>query len=116
MLSGLRRSLGDNGGVLLSAFLFATLHLSPYRFLPQFTIGVVLAILTIRSRSIIPAMVVHAGHNAGMVLLGRIGGDEDSLAWLPPLAALGIGALGLWATVWLRPQTRTTDTAQPLES
>jgi sodium transport system permease protein len=115
LLTGLRRSLGDSGGVLLSAFLFATLHLSPYRFLPQFTLGVVLAILTIRSRSILPAMVVHAGHNSGAVLLGRIG-DEETLAWLPPLAALGIGVLGLWAIVCLRPLRRQPAAGMPVEA
>jgi len=61
-------------GVVLSAFLFAILHLSPFRFLPQFAIGIVLAVLALRSRSIVPGMVLHAGHNAlVMVVSAAIG-------------------------------------------
>ncbi len=100
LLSGLRRSAGDTGGVLVSAFLFATLHLSPYRFLPQFVLGIALAALTMRSRSLLPGMMLHAGHNGVVLLLG-------SLPWLaqlpgvahledpPPMAALGIGVFGV---------------------
>ncbi len=107
LLSGLRRSVGDAGGVLLSAFLFATLHLSPYRFLPQFALGVALAVLTVRARSLLPGMLLHAGHNAGVLLLGAAGPWLASLpaaaaiGALPPLAALGIGLLGLWLTLGL---------------
>lgn len=105
LLSGLRRSVGDAGGVVLSAFLFATLHLSPYRFLPQFALGIALAVLTVRARSLLPGMLLHAGHNAGVLLLGagalwlaRLPGAA-AIADLPPLAALGIGLLGLWLTL-----------------
>ncbi|MBA3937482.1 MAG: CPBP family intramembrane metalloprotease, partial [Planctomycetes bacterium] len=107
LLTGLRRSLGDTGGVLISAFLFATLHLSPYRFLPQFTLGVFLALLTLRTRSLLPAILLHAGHNALAVLLSD---HHDALvkilpepvhrllagiAHLPSAVALAIGLAGL---------------------
>jgi membrane protease YdiL (CAAX protease family) len=95
LLSGLSRGTGRAWGVALSSFLFASLHLSPYRFLPQFVLGVVLALLALRYRSIIPCMLLHAGHNAGVLLLDRAGG-ADLLGRLPPLAALGFGILGVW--------------------
>jgi membrane protease YdiL (CAAX protease family) len=105
LLSGLRRSVGDAGGVVLSAFLFATLHLSPYRFLPQFALGIALAVLTVRARSLLPGMLLHAGHNAGVLLLAaatpwlaRLPGAA-LVGELPPLALLGIGLLGLWVTL-----------------
>lgn len=98
LLKGLSRGTGIAGGVLLSSFLFACLHLSPYRFLPQMTLGVVLALLALRYRSVIPCMLLHAGHNAGVLLLDR-SGNAALLMDLPPLAALGIGILGLWLLI-----------------
>lgn len=98
LLQGFTRGTGVTGGVVLSSFLFACLHLSPYRFLPQMVLGVVLALLALRYRSVIPCMLLHAGHNAGLLLLDRSGGAE-LLVDLPPLAALGIGILGLWLLI-----------------
>ncbi|MBA3700498.1 MAG: CPBP family intramembrane metalloprotease [Planctomycetes bacterium] len=95
LLKGMVRGTGIAGGVLLSSFLFACLHMDPYRFLPQMTLGVVLALLALRYRSVIPCMLLHAGHNAGILLLDR-SGSADLLTDLPPLAALGIGILGVW--------------------
>jgi sodium transport system permease protein len=113
LLSGLRRSVGDGGGVVLTAFLFATLHLSPYRFLPQFTLGIALALLTIRARSIFPSMLMHAGHNAGIWLLASNSALLERLpgvaliADLPPLALLAIGLAGLSLSLGFpRPQPR----------
>ncbi len=98
LLSGLKRGVGTTGGVLLSAFLFACLHMSPYRFLPQMVLGVALAVLALRYRSVIPCMLLHAGHNGGLVVIDRAGGSEV-LGALPPLAALGFGILGMWLLV-----------------
>jgi sodium transport system permease protein len=96
LLSGLSRGTGAVGGVLFSAFLFACLHMSPYRFLPQLSLGIFLALLALRYRSLIPCVILHAGHNAGVLLLPDIPGVSDVLEKLPPLAAFGIGVLGLW--------------------
>jgi len=98
LLAGLTRGTGAVGGVTLSAFLFASLHLSPYRFLPQFVLGIALALLALRYRSVIPCMVLHAGHNGGLILIERAGGAQ-ALAELPPLAALGFGILGIWLLI-----------------
>jgi sodium transport system permease protein len=98
LLSGLSRGTGRMWGIALSSFLFASLHLSPYRFMPQLVLGVVLALLALRYRSVIPCMVLHAGHNAGVLLIDHAGGS----AWLAdqrPLALLGVGILGLWLLV-----------------
>jgi sodium transport system permease protein len=98
LLSGLTRGTGAIGGVTLSAFLFASLHLSPYRFLPQFVLGIALALLALRYRSILPCMLLHAGHNGGLVLIDRAGGSQ-LLGDVPPLAALGFGILGIWLLI-----------------
>ena len=107
LLSGLRRGTGTTGGVLLSAFLFACLHMSPYRFLPQIVLGVALALLALRYRSVIPGMILHAGHNAGLVLIDRSPEGSEALGMLPPLAALGFGILGMWLLIMMpSPQER----------
>jgi sodium transport system permease protein len=99
LLSGLSRGTGAAGGVLLSAFLFACLHMSPYRFVPQFSLGIFLAVLALRYRSLFPCVILHAGHNAGVLLLSDIPGVSDVLEKLPPFAALGVGILGLWVLI-----------------
>lgn len=99
LLAGLRRSLGTTGAVLVSSFCFAALHLSPYRFLPQFTLGIFLALLTLRSGSLWPAVIVHIGHNALAVSLA---GDGDEA----PLSDATAALIGLIATVGLIVLTR----------
>ena len=116
LLSGLKRGTGTTGGVLLSAFLFASLHMSPYRFLPQLVLGMALAVLALRYRSVIPCMILHAGHNGGLVLIDRAGGSE-TLSTLPPLAALGFGILGMWLLIVMpsrRERIGDAPTAGPL--
>jgi len=104
LLSGLRRGLGPVGAVLISSFLFAVLHLSPYRFLPQFAVGVVLALLALRCGSLLPGMLVHILHNAGAVALALWLGDAvDTDALLSTPQALLIGGLatiGLAVVLW----------------
>lgn len=98
LLNGLTRGTGRLWGIALSSFLFASLHLSPYRFMPQLVLGVVLALLALRYRSVIPCIVLHAGHNAGVLLIDHAGGST----WLEdqrPLALLGVGILGLWLLI-----------------
>ncbi len=90
LLSGLERGIGRTGAVIISAFLFGALHADPSRFLPQFALGMVLAILVIRTRSIIPSMIVHAGHNATVLVIELKG---NALAANPT-----IGAIGDWLT------------------
>ncbi len=68
ILAGLRRALGPTTAVIVSALLFAALHQSPFRFVPQAVLGILLAILTLRTGSVMPAMIVHALHNGSLVV------------------------------------------------
>ena len=43
---------------------------------------------------IVPAILLHAGHNAALLLIER-SGHSAAFEGVPPLAALAIGALGL---------------------
>lgn len=98
LLSGLRAGIGPIGGVVVSGFLFAVLHLSPWRFVPQFMLGIMLAVLVYRTRSILPGMLIHAGHNATLVLIELYGGKD--LPGIPVLGAFAgaslLGAAAAW--------------------
>ncbi|MCK5799010.1 MAG: CPBP family intramembrane metalloprotease [Deltaproteobacteria bacterium] len=61
--------------VLLNGVLFGLFHLSIYRFVPTAVLGVVLALIALRSGSIYPSMLFHALNNGAAILLGRALGD-----------------------------------------
>jgi sodium transport system permease protein len=107
LLNGLQRSIGTTGAVLISAFLFASLHLSPYRFLPQMTLGIFLALLALRYRSLWPCVILHAGHNGGVLMLSEWQ-LERYLSALSPLLMGCIGLLGLLFTLAF-PNRKTQD-------
>jgi len=75
ILSGLRRDLSPARAALLQALLFAAAHMSIHRMAPTALIGFVLGALTLRSRSLYPAMLLHVGYN-GMIAL------SDGAPWL----------------------------------
>ena len=112
VLTGLNRGLGVRSAILVSAFCFAVLHASPWRFFPQFALGIFLAMLTLRSRSIWPAVLVHFGHNAGIVSLGEVIDDPESITISPPvaLAAVGAAVACCIALVWPGRPPRGNDT------
>jgi membrane protease YdiL (CAAX protease family) len=89
ILRGLTASLGARTGVILSSLLFALLHMSPWRFLPQFALGVALAVLTLRTGSVWPAVFVHFAHNATVLLIG----DDDTSAPADNQVDTSIGAI-----------------------
>ncbi len=67
----LRARFGVAAGIASSALLFALVHgLEPGAWLPILPVGIVLALLVERSRSLAPAMVAHAMVNALAVLVG----------------------------------------------
>ncbi len=61
-LQGLARRFGVTGGVIGSSLLFGALHVN--LILPTFLIGLLLAFLFVRTRSILPCFLVHGAHNA----------------------------------------------------
>ncbi len=72
ILTGLRKHLSPAAAVLICALLFAALHLSPWRFLPQFALGCLLGWLTLRTGSCWPAAVAHAVHNGVLLAIGQL--------------------------------------------
>ena len=56
---------------VVSAAVFSLYHMSAVQLIPTFTLGLVLAAMTLRSRSTVTAMVAHAINNAMAVLVSR---------------------------------------------
>jgi sodium transport system permease protein len=69
LLSGLRRRFRPWTAILLSSFMFALYHMNVFQFLPAFLLGVVLAILAIRTGSVFPGMLFHLIHNGLLISL-----------------------------------------------
>lgn len=109
VLTGLRRGLGNRSAILVSAFCFAALHASPWRFLPQFALGLILALMVIRSGSLWTVILIHFGHNAGIILLEYADiGEIDVSPW----AALSVAAAaGAACTVLVWPRSDKTKPA-----
>ena len=49
------------------SFLFGLFHMNVFQFLPSFVLGVVLGLLTVRSGSVLPAMLFHFLYNAALL-------------------------------------------------
>ena len=92
LLSGLRRDLRVVPCLAWQALLFGAAHGSIYRFVPTALLGMVLTSIVLRSRSLLPAILLHAAYNT--VLLWEV--DSPWLVWLaaPGLIALGLPAAG----------------------
>lgn len=73
---------------LLTGVLFATFHLNIYNILPLTFVGIILAAIVIKTRSIIPAMIVHLFHNGLQVLLKDTAIMKIDLQWYAPLIAI----------------------------
>lgn len=62
-----RDRFGVRWATIASAFLFALLHMNFIAFIPIFFLGVFLAVLFEKTRSLVPSMTVHMTHNFLMV-------------------------------------------------
>lgn len=110
ILSGLLKHFRPRTAVLLSSFLFALFHMNVFQFLPAFFLGVVLGLLTVRSRSLVPAVMFHLLHNS--VLIGGIhlvANLEDAVPpfvkqlWYPFIAICFLAALALLWWLYRKP-------------
>ena len=87
--------------VAAQAAVFAAFHLLPERMPQTFALGIALGWMTLATRSILPAMIAHAAHNATPVVLVAIASPDDlsaielgTASGLPPWAtAVAIGCL-----------------------
>jgi polar amino acid transport system substrate-binding protein len=108
-------------GVVAQAACFAAFHLLPERMPQTFALGLVTGVMTVATRSLLPAIACHAAHNSMPLLMlwlaGGLSASDESLAAakaaatglnLPPwavvvaLAGVATGA----AMIWLAVRTR----------
>lgn len=68
-LQGISRRFGVKTGVIVSSFLFGILHVNLV--IPTFFIGILLAFLFVRTRSVLPCFLVHSAHN-GLVFIASV--------------------------------------------
>lgn len=107
LLSGLREHLRRPWlAVVLSAAVFAVFHVSLFRIVPTGFLGIVLAVVVLRTGSVFPAMLWHFLNNFLSVVpqtLGWITLDrpEDRAPWWYGLAA--VCALASWTLMRERP-------------
>ncbi len=107
LFSGLREHLRRPWlAVLLSAAVFAVFHVSLFRIVPTGFLGIVLAVVVLRTGSIFPAMLWHFLNNflsvvpqtVGWITLDR---PEDLAPWWYGLAV--VGAVASWMLMRKRP-------------
>ena len=103
ILAGLLKRFRPRTAILVCSFLFALFHMNVFQFLPAFFLGVVLGLLTVRSRSLLPAILFHALHNSVLIVAttwGRYVWTDFYRGWWP-LFILGCFTLALGLLWWL---------------
>jgi len=83
----LNQGAGARTAVLLSAFLFAVMHLNPWQGVAAFFIGLVLGWVYLRTRSLALCMTLHAINNGFSVLMSNWPGLGKFLGMTDPNAA-----------------------------
>lgn len=115
VLCGLHHGVRPRNAVLLSSFFFALFHLNVFLFLPTFLLGVALGMLTVRSRSLLPAILFHFLHNSVLIALMQLSRHSEGMLsrlanaawpWLIGLCLVLAAALAWW--LYHKPHTELT--------
>jgi membrane protease YdiL (CAAX protease family) len=101
VLPSLLRAAGPMGAVVVSAVVFAVIHLDPYRTVFTLVLGLALGLLRVRTGSLVACIVAHAALNA--LTFAVVPFADDPSQGLPdPRPALGLGLLlGGSAATWV---------------
>jgi len=84
ILKSARNTMPTWAAVVITALLFAILHLSVHRLTGTFLLGIVAGWIVVMTGSIFPAMLFHTTHNALVVTMGRLSmGEEQGSAEFP---------------------------------
>lgn len=105
LLQGLRRA-GEIRACVAAALCFALSHtLSPGTFVSLLMLGVLLGALTLKTGSLLAPVLVHAGYNAALLLLGHMGLAGLVSGWSLAACALRLAGCAAFAAalrrVWL---------------
>lgn len=98
LLYGLRKRLSPLALCLVVGAIFGLFHVSLFRIIPTAYLGTMLALVTILTGSIFPAMLWHALNNGVALVpaaLGWVGPEAGVPGWVWPLALIGLGS-SLW--------------------
>ncbi len=114
VLPSLRPWLGGLGAVLVSALVFAAMHLDLYRFAFTFAVGAILGVVRLRAEALVPCMLVHGTLNTLTFLAAPLV-DDPSGPSPDPRPALGAALLlgGLFVTLFLLRTLRPTPGGGP---
>ncbi len=115
MMLGALRPQGDKAAVIVSAIFFGLIHGNVLQVPFATILGLILGWLTVRTGSIVPAVLLHFVNNATSVLLEFVGCYTDSEPVL--LAAFFvtcIGGLAVFLTVYTTRRCRDEDLLRPL--
>ena len=77
VLRGLHHGFRPRNAILLCSFFFGLFHLNVFLFVPTFLLGVVVGLLTVRSRSLLPAILFHLLYNGVLIALIPLRGYSD---------------------------------------
>jgi membrane protease YdiL (CAAX protease family) len=92
VLPALLRLVGPTGAIVLSAIVFAVIHLDPYRTLFTLVLGLALGLLRVRTGSLVACVVAHAVLNGLTFAVAPL--VDDPAQGLPePRPWLGLGLL-----------------------
>jgi sodium transport system permease protein len=78
ILTGLRKRFRTRTAIFLCAFMNALFHMNVFAFLPVFAISAALGLLTVRARSLAPAVVLHFVTKAALLLSRPLGAWIDA--------------------------------------
>lgn len=107
----LSRHMGALPAVIVSALFFAAFHLSIYRALPTFLLGLSFGTALLGCRSVVPSMVMHALHNGAVLLVDPRRHHGEASWWLGHHASAGVIAVTILALGWFLmflPQRRSS--------
>ena len=81
LYAGLEESFGGNKAILISALLFGAAHMQLVAFIPTFLMGLVLAYVYRRSRSVLPGIILHFAVNGlGFTMIYLLINFSDQLS------------------------------------
>ena len=66
--------------IFFSAFMFGLMHGNPYQFVLGFLLGIPLAMITLKTGSIIPAIICHMANNLSVEIISIVGYFDEPMA------------------------------------
>ena len=99
-IQGTLEKKGPYKGLFLAAVLFAAYHLNPWSFLPAFALGVLFGFLTVRTNSVVPAMICHASNNATAITVGLLFKNEGHGSYIIIALLTGLFMLAIMEFIY----------------